>query len=101
MLFRSIFDYSFDEELDMEKRWQMIIDNFVRLSTYSLPQLEELKRKMHDKIMYNKSRAIKIVHDTSFMPKPILDYFNDYKNSTHEHRIHLNRHISLIFETLL
>lgn len=96
-----IFDYSFDMEHDMERRWQLIVDNFVRLSKHSLPQLEELKRKLHDKVMYNKNRAEEIIRNVSFMPHPIIDYFMDYKNSTWDHRVHLNRHLSMIFETLL
>lgn len=96
-----VFDYSFDDEPDMDKRWQMIVDNFVKISKYSLSELEELNRKLKDKATFNKARAIDVVRDASFMPAPILEYFTEYKNTDVFERIHLNRNISMIFESIL
>ena len=79
--YHEIFDYEFDFEPNLDKRWEMIVQNFVKLSKYSLDQLEELRHQIKDKVEYNKNRAIEIVNDTSFMPLPIKELFEIVKTS--------------------
>ena len=94
-----IFDYAFDFELDMDKRWFMIVENFKKLCNYSLDQLEDLNNTMQDKIKYNQNRAIEVSNDMSFMPLPIREYFLAYKNE--KFSINTDRHLSAIFEALI
>lgn len=70
-----IFDYSFDDEVDIDKRWEMIVQNFTRLSKLSLSELENLQLRLKDKVEFNKKRAIDIARDPLFMPTPIREYF--------------------------
>jgi hypothetical protein len=95
--YHEIFDYSFDFELDMNKRWEMIVQNFVKLSKLSLDQLEELQYQVQDKVEFNRNRAIEIVNDTSFMPLPIRECFDRFKLSTSQT---INRHLDGVFEGL-
>lgn len=76
-----IFNYDFDSEPDMDKRWKMIVENFVKLSKHPINILEEIHSQLQEKALYNKNRAIEIVHDLNFMPKPIQEYFYYYKTT--------------------
>ena len=97
--YHEIFDYSFDFELDLQKRWELIVQNFVKLSTYSLDQLEDLQNQIKDKVEYNRKRAIEIVNDTSFMPLPVRELFEMYKLNQHHGLV--NTHLYSVFEGLL
>lgn len=94
--YHEVFDYSFDFETDMEKRWKLIVDNFVRLSKLSINELNDLHNQIKDKIIFNKNRAIEVATDTSFMPLPIREYFEIYKTD----KTIVNRHLCAIFDNL-
>lgn len=94
-LYDEIFDYSFDDEPDMNKRWDMITDNFKRLSTYTLKELESLQLKIQDKIAFNQLRVLEIMQDINFMPPPIQKSFQLYKEGTY-----LNHGLSLAFSQI-
>lgn len=70
-LYDDIFDYSFDDEPDKDKRWSMIADNFKKLCQYSMEDLKSLELSVKDKVMFNQLRVKEIIQDVSFMPKPI------------------------------
>lgn len=82
-LYDEIFDYSFDNEPDMYKRWDLIVDNFKKLSTYSLIELESLQVKIQDKITFNQLRAKEIIEDINSMPTPIQTCYQHYKEGTY------------------
>lgn len=94
-LYDEIFDYTFDDELDMSKRWSMIADNFRRLCNYSLIDLAELRSRIHNKVEFNQYRAKEIVFDLNFMPNPIKKCLEMYKN---KHIINLG--LTRIFENM-
>jgi hypothetical protein len=93
-----IFDYEFDTEPDMDKRWYKIALNFKKLCEFSLNQLEDLQYQLQDKINFNTQRAIEIVNDTSFMPLPIRECFELFKQTKGE--TFINRHLNGVFESL-
>jgi hypothetical protein len=97
-----IFDYAFDIEPNLERRWEMIVQNFVKISKYPLSQLEDLKNQIQDKVNYNQNRALEIVNDITFMPLPLQEYFIEYKNTPNPiNRYHVNKQLSMVFDGLL
>lgn len=81
-LYDEIFDYSFDDEILLEKRILGIIENVKRLQT--LCKTGEQKQKFYDlvkdKIEYNKSRILELANNPDFViPEDIkfIVYNND------------------------
>ena len=74
-----IFDYSFDTETDRETRYQMILDNFVRLQEENtLDDLIKLQKKLLPKILHNFENLKKIVFDFSTVPPLMRKMYNIY-----------------------
>lgn len=74
-----IFDYSFDTEADRETRYQLILDNFVRLQKENtLDDLVKLQKKLLPKILHNFENLKKIVFDFSTVPPLMRKMFNVY-----------------------
>lgn len=80
-LFDEVFDYSFDNEPDRVKRWDMIVDNIKNLCNLSISQLKELEHAIKPKMLYNQNRAKEIVQDINFIPKPVQDCIKLYKDT--------------------
>ena len=72
-----IFDYSFDIETDREIRYQMILENFVRLQEENtLDDLVKLQKKLLPKILHNFENLKKIVFDFSTVPPLMRKMYN-------------------------
>jgi len=80
-LYDEIFDYSFDSEPDNEKRYDMIMKNFVRLCRTPINKLNRLRKQVAHKVMRNKNRAREITYDLNLYPKIALDTINYYKET--------------------
>jgi hypothetical protein len=93
-LYDEIFDYTFDTEPDEEKRYDMIMKNFVRLCGISLYDLRKLQMQLAPKIKRNQNRAKEITYDLSLYPKIVLDVIDYYHKTGIELdpcvEIHLN-----------
>lgn len=79
-LYDEIFDYSFDKELNYEKRFKMLLENFVNLQKIPLSDLHKLQLKIAEKVEFNKIRAREIISDNSRYPKIVkdmLEYYNE------------------------
>lgn len=79
-LYTEIFDYSFDNEQNLEKRTQMIIDNLNDIKDSNLYNLHTVLKPKLDK---NYSRLIDIIKDNQFLPATVKNYqifLNHYKN---------------------
>lgn len=90
-----LFDYTFDDEPDEEKRYDMIMQNFVRLCKIPLNDLNKLQKQIAPKVMRNRERAKEITYDLNLYPKIALDAIEYYKETGIEldHRmiqVHLN-----------
>jgi hypothetical protein len=72
-LYTEIFDYSFDNEQDQEKRFEMILDNFTKLCSLPLKDLPEHYKKIEDKLKYNQQHAMSLKNN---QPKIIQDLPN-------------------------
>lgn len=72
-LYDEIFDYSFDDEPDSEKRFEMLTQNLVKLKDCSEAELRELYNKVRHKIVHNKKHVIKLAKDINLFPKLLLD----------------------------
>jgi hypothetical protein len=72
-LYDEIFDYSFDQEPDIEKRFGMIIENFKNLCQTPIGELNMLNDKVKDKIIRNQTRAKEIIFDKSYYPEIVKD----------------------------
>jgi len=94
-LYDEIFDYGFDSEPDEEKRYEMLLKNFVRLSKIPLKNLNRLQKQLAPKIMRNRERAREISYDLNLYPKIALEAIDHYHKTGEEldHRmiqVHLN-----------
>ena len=69
-LYTEIFDYSFDVELDQEKRFEMVLDNFTEICSLPLLELPKYYKKIENKIKYNQQHAMSLEHN---QPKIIQD----------------------------
>lgn len=78
-LFEEIFDYSFDEELDVVKRNEMIVDNFKRLTKIPLFQLKDLQKKIAPKLLHNRERVKEIIFDFNSYPKIAQEIIEHHK----------------------
>lgn len=79
-LYDDIFDYSFDNEPNQGKRYQMIMDNFVRIQQENtLGDLVKLQEKIKSKIVYNFENLKKNVFDFSTVPPIVRKIFEVYK----------------------
>lgn len=79
-LYEEIFDYSFDEISDETLRYETMLENIKKLITVPLPELNYLKNKIKDKLIYNKKLAKEIAYDESLYPdiaKDVIKYYNE------------------------
>ncbi len=76
-----IFDYSFDSELDQEKRFLKLLDNVDEISKQSTENLKDLYLKIKDKVDYNKNLAKKIAFDIERFPPIIKETYDLFKNN--------------------
>ena len=76
-LYDEIFDYSFDNELEIEDRVNGIIKNLLNIKSKDYKVLYE---KIKDKVVYNKSHAIKIIENDEFIPNMFLDLYVQNRN---------------------
>lgn len=83
LLYDGIFDYSFDDEDDVDKRIQGIIQNIksIKNKDYNL-----LYKKILPKIEYNYNRFIEILEDKNSIPEIFLDYINNDYISENEQK---------------
>lgn len=81
LLYDDIFDYRFDNEYDVEKRIQGIIQNIkdIKNKDYNL-----LYKKILPKIEYNYNRFIEILEDKNSIPEIFLDYIENEDISKNE-----------------
>jgi hypothetical protein len=82
-LYTEIFDYSFDEIIDDDIRFEMIAQNFHNLTKIPLHELNNLAKKIKDKLEYNKSVFKKIIFKLDY-PKPIKDIIKIYEEENIE-----------------
>jgi hypothetical protein len=80
-LYDEIFDYSFDDEPDEEKRYEMLLDNFKRLCQIPLSELPKLQQLIANKIFFNKKHARSLVFDTATCPELAMEVINCYKDT--------------------
>lgn len=83
-LYDEIFDYSFDDEPDERKRFEMVVENFKRLSMIPMSELPKLTAKIKDKIIYNRNLAEKIAIDRSFYPPVAKEIIEAYEQRGEE-----------------
>lgn len=72
-LYDELFDYSFDNETDTEKRFDLLTQNLIKYKDYNLKELENLRQKILEKTIYNKLHLIKIIKDVDNWPKFVVD----------------------------
>lgn len=80
-LYDEIFDYSFDDEPEQEKRYEMLLENFKRLCQIPLGTLPQLQERIANKIAFNKKHAKTLIFDTSTYPALGLEIINHYKDT--------------------
>jgi hypothetical protein len=77
-LYDEIFDYGFDDKSELVDRVDGIIKNLLEIKNKNYKVLYE---KIKDKVVYNKSQAMKIIEDDMFIPNVFLDKKNEFNFS--------------------
>lgn len=96
-LYTELFDYSFDNEIEEEKRYQMIMNNFKNLRTlYGLDNGKSLQTKILPKLIYNFNHVKHIAFDFSTIPDVVLELREFYKKE----QIDYNKYINSVLDTL-
>lgn len=101
-LYDELFDYSFDSESDVKKRFEMIAENVKRYANKTPVELQEIYKSVFEKCVYNKRMAFHVATDYTLIPghwkllskhhkyHNIVDYpetINDFiKNNVQEYR---------------
>lgn len=67
-LYDELFDYSFDFEPDVKKRFEMIVENVKRYANKTPAELQEIYNSVFEKCVYNKRMALHIATDTNQIP---------------------------------
>jgi hypothetical protein len=69
-----LFDYSFDSESDIALRYEGLVENVKRYSSFDKHQLKKLHDSIFDKLLYNKQQAMNIVNNIPPEIAEIVDY---------------------------
>jgi len=69
-----LFDYSFDNERDLDIKIMKMVQNF---NQYKNSDLKELYNRIEDIIRYNKNRAIEISEKDPFVPVEMVNFFKE------------------------
>ena len=75
-LYDEIFDYSFDNEPELENRVIGIINNLLNLKNQDY---ETIYKKIADKVKYNKKIALEIIENDKFIPETLLMLYKQNK----------------------
>lgn len=67
-LYDELFDYSFDDELNLSKRYELIAKNINRYANKSHDELYKLKQSVFSKCLYNRKLAMKLSASSSLVP---------------------------------
>jgi hypothetical protein len=77
-LYDEIFDYSFDKISELDKRMEALVDQVVELDKKIQEHgYQALLDKIKDKLVFNKIRAHEITVDPNWIPKEVVDFFNN------------------------
>lgn len=68
-LYDELFDYSFDTEPDIVKRYDMIAQNFINYTDKTNGELKAIYNSVFEKCQYNKRRAMQIATDSTLIPE--------------------------------
>jgi hypothetical protein len=59
-LYTEIFDYSFDDEIDEDIRYEKLLTNLTKICNYSEEQLASAYQQIEEKLLFNQKRAKEI-----------------------------------------
>ena len=77
-LYDEIFDYSFDKISNLNKRMEALVEQVVELDKKIQQHgYQALLDKIKDKLVFNKIRAHEITVDPNWIPKEVVDFFNN------------------------
>lgn len=88
MIYDEIFDYSFDSEPNLEKRFEMLVEVIKSFTVLNKNQQNELYKKIFDKCVYNRKLALKYAMDINSFPT----IWNELDDSKYDHLQHVNPH---------
>jgi hypothetical protein len=77
--YTELFDYSFDEEEDIEKRIDGIVKNLIRLRQLSKADLLSMHESIKDKLISNRTKYLQIRTDIAYIPESLK--FLQHKNN--------------------
>lgn len=69
LLYDELFDYSFDNELDMKNRFDLLTQNIVKYKDCTSQELEALRQQVQEKTVHNKRNLFRVISDLSLWPE--------------------------------
>jgi hypothetical protein len=80
-LYEEIFDYSFDDIVNQEERYECLLENFNKLQAIPIAQLHKIHKSIVHKIEFNKRKAREIIYDRSLYPKLAIEVIEYYEKT--------------------
>ncbi len=77
-----IFDYSFDTEPNIYKRYEMLVENINRISLLPKHELTSLYKKIYPKLVFNKQLAMNYVNSIPESLKPVISLLENNQGYT-------------------
>lgn len=94
-LYDELFDYAFDSEPDIKKRYDLLVKNIIPYVNKTPDELKKIYHSVFEKCTYNKKLAMKLATDSSLRPKLIWEELIDHqtKNNIADFPIDINNFI--------
>lgn len=78
-LYTELFDYSFDDVEDMEKRYDMICEEIKKITATPLNELSKYHIELKQKIDYNRRKVYEFAFEQKYIPdlaREVIDYYD-------------------------
>lgn len=83
-LYDEVFDYAFDDIEDEDKRYELLVDNFKRITEIPLNKLHDLTKLLAPKLIHNKNRVKEIVYERHRYPSLVHELIDHYRTTGEE-----------------
>jgi hypothetical protein len=73
LLYEELFDYSFDDESNINHRYEGLIENIKKYALMDSNQLAKIHSNIFEKLVYNKQHAMKLINQIPLKVKEVID----------------------------
>lgn len=73
ILYDELFDYAFDDESNINHRYEGLAENIKKYSSMDRNQLSKIHSDMFEKLVYNKQHALKLINEIPTKVQQVVD----------------------------